>query len=172
MSLIPALKTERLTLRPPVLADFETYAGVLTSPRSVHMDGPYSRREAWLDFLAGVGQWGILGFGTWSMAERDTDLCVGAIALNRPPHFPENELGWFVAADAEGRGLATEAATAVRDWAWSNLGWKTMVSYIGPKNTASIRVAERLGAVRDDTAPVPANDNCVVFRYIAPEADT
>ena len=55
---------------------------------------------------------------------------------------------------ATGRGYATEAARRVRDHARDDLGWTTVVSCIDPANTASVRVAERLGAVPDGEAQV------------------
>jgi len=60
----------------------------------------------------------------------------------------------------EGRGYATEAALALRDWAFS------LVSYIAPGNAASVAVAERLGARLDPAAPrtVPAD---LVYRHSA-----
>ena len=66
----------------------------------------------------------------------------------------------------EGQGYATEAATAMRDWAFETLGIKTLVSYVDPDNAASAAVAMRLGANRDDKAvrPAPA---VVVYRHSA-----
>ncbi len=47
--------------------------------------------------------------------------------------------------------MATEAAARVRDWAFENFAPPRLVSYILPQNERSRRVAEKLGAVRDDT---------------------
>jgi RimJ/RimL family protein N-acetyltransferase len=168
--MIPTLRTERLTLRAPVLADFEPASAVLTSDRAVHMDGPFSRIEAWNQFGAAVGQWLLFGHGAWSIVERETDTYCGEVSINRPIHFPENELGWFLVAERTGRGIATEAARAARDWAFASLGWTTLVSYVGRANTASIRVAERLGAVPDPDAATPNGEDCLVFRHAAPGA--
>jgi RimJ/RimL family protein N-acetyltransferase len=74
-------------------------------------------------------------------------------------------------AGAEGRGFASEAAAAVRDHAFRALGWPTLVSYMDPENDRSVRLAERLGGVRDDAAARPAGpDECIVYRYPAPGA--
>jgi RimJ/RimL family protein N-acetyltransferase len=58
----------------------------------------------------------------------------------------EVELGWTLGREHWGHGYATEAARAVRDWAFRELRLTRLISIIHPDNAASIRVAERLGA--------------------------
>jgi RimJ/RimL family protein N-acetyltransferase len=53
----------------------------------------------------------------------------------------------------------------MRDWAFGPRGQTNLVSYIDPKNTASIRVAERLGGVIDPDAATPWEDPDLVYRY-------
>jgi RimJ/RimL family protein N-acetyltransferase len=64
----------------------------------------------------------------------------------------------------EGRGFATEAAAALRDWTGWALRRSDLVSYIDPRNAASIRVAERLGATPDGQAP-RQDPGDLVFRH-------
>ena len=60
------------------------------------------------------------------------------------------ELGWVIARAHWGQGLATEAARAVREWAYAERNIDRLISLIDPKNTRSIRVADKLGAVPDE----------------------
>ena len=60
--------------------------------------------------------------------------------------WPEPEVGWVVYADYEGKGIAHEAATRARDWAYETLGFTTLTSNIVPGNTRSVALAERMGA--------------------------
>ena len=66
-----------------------------------------------------------------------------------PSFLPEvadrPELGWRLARDAWGQGLATEAATAARDDAFSRMGRDEVVSIIHPENARSRRLATKLG---------------------------
>jgi len=55
------------------------------------------------------------------------------------------ELGWTVFTADRGRGYATEAATALMDWATSSYGIRRFISATTPQNTASLRVHEKLG---------------------------
>jgi RimJ/RimL family protein N-acetyltransferase len=58
---------------------------------------------------------------------------------------------WRRIADAHGHGYATEAARRGRDYAYRELGWRTLVSCIAPANAPSQRVAARLGAACERT---------------------
>lgn len=82
----------------------------------------------------------------------ETGECIGQVGINHGPLFPEKELGWFVYEGYEGRGFATEAAFALRGWAFATLKLPSLVSYIASGNAASIAVAERLGARLDPAA--------------------
>ena len=65
-----------------------------------------------------------------------------------------------------GHGYALEATHAARDYFYDTLGWSGAVSYIDPKNLDSIRLAERLGAVKDHDAPsIDGHD--AVYRHPA-----
>jgi RimJ/RimL family protein N-acetyltransferase len=166
--MIPVLHTERLTLRGPRREDFAPYAVFWASDRSVYEGGPRDARGAWEDFSAGFGLWTLAGYGTWSVEERATGRFAGIVGMYHPIHFPEPEIGWAVIEDAEGRGIAREAAVATRDWVYANTGLTTLVSYIDPRNARSIRLAQRLGAWHDTRAATPDNGD-LVMRHPGPE---
>ncbi len=158
----PTLYTERLTLRMPVLADFEPRAAFAASDRSVWEGGPMDRAAAWRVFASEVGQWPLLGYGPFSM-EMD-GAYVGEVGIYHPADYPEAELGWFVVPEAEGRGIAAEGARAVMVWAKATFGWDRLVNYIDPGNARSIALGLRLGGVIDpDLAGQDATD--VVIRH-------
>jgi RimJ/RimL family protein N-acetyltransferase len=62
--------------------------------------------------------------------------------------LPAVEVGWRLAPDWWGRGLATEAARASIDFGFERLGLRSIVSIIDERNTRSLRLAERLGMRR------------------------
>ncbi len=167
--MIPTLETERLVLRGARPEDFEPFAAHCASDRARFEFGRLSRDEAWREFASAVGLWPLKGYGAWSAEDRASGRYVGEIGLFQPPSYPEIEIGWTLMAEAEGRGFAFEGARAARDWAYGVLGLTTLVSYIDPRNNRSIRLAERLGARRDDAAarPEPAD---LVLRHPGPEA--
>jgi RimJ/RimL family protein N-acetyltransferase len=166
---IPLIETERLTLRAPQRADFECYADLMGSDRAAHICGPYDRPAAWAIFAGNAASWILDGFGGWSITDRATGAYLGEVAISKPARYPETELGWSLIAKAEGKGIAFEAVSATRDYAFRNLGFATLVSYIMPGNARSIRLAERLGASRDEDADYPGDDLCLVYRHLDPE---
>jgi RimJ/RimL family protein N-acetyltransferase len=163
--LAPTLETDRLVLRAHRFEDFQPYAELFASERARFMDGPIAPADAWRNFMCDVGQWAVLGYGAWAVELKATGAFIGQVGLNRPYHFPEDELGWLLFDGHEGQGHALEAATRARDFGFHELGLTTLVSYVDPKNARSIALAERLGAVPDPEAMRPENDPCIVFRH-------
>jgi RimJ/RimL family protein N-acetyltransferase len=162
---IPTLSTPRLTLRPPVEADYPTYASFLASPRSIYMGGPHTDWAAWGMFCHDIACWQLFGHGALMIELKATGACIGQVGINHGPQFPEKELGWLLYEGYEGHGYVLEAARALRDWAFAECGLQTLVSYCDPANARSIAVAERLGAVRDELAPRQDAED-VVFRHL------
>ncbi|WP_204115586.1 GNAT family N-acetyltransferase [Shimia biformata] len=168
MSFAPTITTARLTLRHHVLEDFEPMATHFATDWAQYMGGPVSADELWRWLGAEITSWQWLGFGSWAVDITDTGAFIGQVGINKPPRFTEPELGWCFFPEAQGKGYAFEAASAVRDWAFGTQGMATLVSYIDPPNAPSIRLAEKLGAVRDDAAQRP-EPNDLVYRHHGPE---
>lgn len=162
----PALDTPRLRLRAMTPGDWPAYAALMASPRARHMGGPFDTSAAWGLFCHDAAGWALYGMGALMADRRDTGATVGQVGINNGPLFPEPELGWFLHDGHEGQGFATEAARALRDWAFDEGGLSTLVSYMDPDNHASAAVALRLGAAPDARAPRPPGDPAdLVFRH-------
>lgn len=168
----PQIETGRLTLRAPGRQDWPLFNAFLASPRSDHIrSAAYTEPLAWRAFGHVIGHWVLRGFGQFVFADRLTGTALGMCGPWFPAGWPEPEIGWTIWAEAaEGRGYAFEAAAAARAHAFRDLGWTTAVSYIDPANARSIALAERLGAIRDETAAYPGDAACLVCRHPAPEA--
>lgn len=162
----PTLETGRLRLRPYEEGDFEHFAKLYASPRSRYADGPVSRPTAWSWFAAGSGRWPLVGYGAWAVDRMSDSACVGAVSLNHPinPH-EERELGWLLWEPYEGNGYAIEAAAEARRFAFDELRWTSLVSYIATENGQSIRLAERMGASLDQDATKLADAQTRVYRH-------
>lgn len=145
---IPVLETQRLRLRAPELADFEPFAAYLASERSVFTGGPMHRNLAWRSLAAALGHWALRGYGVFVIEDRATGLALGTTGPFFPEGWPEPEIAWTLwNPQAEGRGIAREAALAARAFAYDTLGWSTAISMIGAGNTRSAALARRLGCV-------------------------
>lgn len=164
------LRTDRYTLRRPAPRDWDAFHAFMMSDRSSAFGSHRNLARAFRAFAAELGHWEIFGHGMWAVTPHDSDTALALIGPWSPPDWPEREIGWMVfSADAEGTGLATEAARAAIADAYDRLNWSTVVSYIGPDNTRSIRLAEKLGAMLDLAAPQPNPlDPLLVYRHPRP----
>jgi RimJ/RimL family protein N-acetyltransferase len=169
---IPTLETERLILRAPALSDFDALASFYASERSKFVGGPLSTELAWRMLAQEAGHWLLNGFGRWALEEKSTGKTVGIVGPWCPQGFPENELGWDLFEGATGKGYATEAGKAARDYLYGTLGWKTVISLVVIGNDASAAVATRLGAVLDGTFTHERYGTMNVYRHPAPESLT
>jgi RimJ/RimL family protein N-acetyltransferase len=166
----PVIRTERLTLRAPRMDDYPAWEEFFTSDRARFVGGPGDVRSSWRAFAHVVGMWALRGFGSFVFTAKGADTPLGMTGPWYPMEWPEREIGWSVwTADAEGKGLAAEAALAARAYAYRDLGWQTAVSYIDPENARSIALARRLGCTPEADAAVPeATAPLVTWRHPAP----
>ena len=160
------IETERLNLRAPTAEDWPVMRDFFMSDRAAFVGGPYTLAKAWRHFAAEIGHWVIKDFGMWAVTDKSDGTLYGLVGPWCPDDWPEQEVGWVITHAAEGKGIAYEAATAVVRDCFDTLGWSTVVSYIDPDNTRSIKLAERMGAVLDADAPQPKPDQpCLVYRH-------
>jgi RimJ/RimL family protein N-acetyltransferase len=162
------LETERLRLRQLRESDHETLAKNHADPELTRfLGGPATPVESWRWLLTMLGHWTLRGYGYWAIEEKASgDLC-GAAGLIRHFDWPELEVGWRVFRDSQGRGFATEAGLRAREYAYGALEAKTLVNYIMPNNTASKRVAERMGARLDGVITL-RGEEAEVYRHPHP----
>jgi ribosomal-protein-alanine N-acetyltransferase len=166
---IPTLTTGRLTLRAPKPADADAYGAFLESPRSAGVGGPYMATDAFDKMCNMVGHWHLRGYGRWMIADRATDAALGLCGPFFPEGWPAPEFAWTVFEAAEGRGIAFEAVTEARRWAYATLGWDTAISLVIAGNTRSNALAERLGCTRDGTYDSPHFGAMDVWRHPGPQ---
>ncbi|HEU4880690.1 MAG TPA: GNAT family N-acetyltransferase [Longimicrobium sp.] len=169
-STIPIVQTERLTLRGHTLADFPECAAMWGDPHvTQHIGGrPSTEEEVWARVLRYAGMWVLLGYGYWTVRERESGRFVGEVGLAdfhreiTPPLGDAPEAGWVLASWAHGRGYATEAVRAALSWADAHLAAPRTVCIIAPDNAASIHVAEKCG-YREWTRSTYKGDATILF---------
>lgn len=140
--------TPRLVLRRWRPDDLDAFAALNADEETMRTVGPsrtLSREESAEALDALAGHWEVHGFGLWAVEERDTGRLIGRAGLWHPPDWPDVEIGWLLASDRWGRGLATEAARAGLDYGFTHRRIDRVGSIIRPGNDASERVALRLG---------------------------
>ena len=143
------ITTNRLLLREFRADDLEGYAAMCADPEVMRYLSPdaavLSREDAWRQMAMFAGHWVLRGYGMWMVEERTTGRFVGRVGLHYPEGWPGQEVGWALARQFWGRGLAEEAARAAIQFAFERLGWSEIISLIHPENQRSIALALRLG---------------------------
>jgi RimJ/RimL family protein N-acetyltransferase len=148
------IETDRLLLRLPRLEDAPDLLAAFADPEVVRYlgDGTTSTlaevEEGVAEWLDRWERWGV---AFCSLERRDDGRVLGRAGFVRwdPETWQiggsETELGWLLAREHWGRGYATEAAAALRDWAFAEHGLTRLISLIQHDNAQSVHVAERIG---------------------------
>ena len=160
------LHTERLLLRPPKARDYDAFVRFFADARQAeHVGGVKDPEQCWRLLASYIGHWSMKGYGYMAVEERHSGDFMGCVGLWDSNPWPELEMGYWLMADAQGKGYAFEAATQVKQYVFEVLGLPTLVSYIAADNNASIRLAEKLGAQYEQTIDLLDFGPHGVYRY-------
>jgi RimJ/RimL family protein N-acetyltransferase len=149
----PILRTARLRLRPPTIADFPQSFAMWSDPGVTRFIGgtPHTREQAWGRMLRYIGHWQALGFGYWVVETIEDDAFVGEVGFadycrDTEPRFDGTpEAGWVLSPAGQGHGFAAEAMRAALAWRDGALPPGDTVAIIQPDHAASLHIAEQLG---------------------------
>ncbi|MGQ0823490.1 MAG: GNAT family N-acetyltransferase [Actinomycetota bacterium] len=150
MGRCPTIETERLILRPFREDDLDAYTAVMQSSevrRWLFLPDDVGREHAWQSMVGMLGQWELRNTGNWALEAKATGEFVGRAGSYFPEraNWPGIEIGWTLHPAHVGKGYATEAGAAARDWVFANHDVDAIHSCILFDNLASQAVAKRLG---------------------------
>ena len=152
----PTLETARLILRPPEERDLDGFAAMMADEQSArYIGGRQPRSGAWRGMAAITGSWALRGYGMFSVIEKASGRWVGRVGPWQPEGWPGAEVGWGLERSAWGKGYAIESAETAIEWAFQALCWDDVIHCIDPDNSASARVATRLGSAVRGSAWLP-----------------
>lgn len=150
---IPTLTTPRLTLRPWEEGDAQGLFAILQQPgifRYFPKTTPPPR--PWIDkyIQHHARHWQERGCGHWAVVTLGEGSLVGWTGLEYLPELEQVELAYLLSRDAQGKGLATDAAQAALKFGFDTCHLPEIIALVHPENTASIRVLEKCGLVFHD----------------------
>jgi RimJ/RimL family protein N-acetyltransferase len=158
--------TPRLILREMTDADLDDIAALLGDEHVMrYYPRPKTRSEA-RDWIArNQRRYREDGFGLWIMNLRGDGEFVGdcGLTIQHVDGADELEVGYHAKPGMQGRGYATEAAAAVRDFARDVLGAQRLIAIINPLNVPSQRVAANIGLRPEKRAIAPDGSEAVIY---------
>lgn len=86
-----------------------------------------------------------LGYCYWKLLDRGTHRLIGFCGVQPLLDSHETQIGWWLVKDCWGRGLASEAARAALDDAFTRAGLQRVVALAMPDHHTSRRIMEKLG---------------------------
>lgn len=148
----PPLSDGFVTLRPPAQADRVTIVAACQDPeipRWTRVPSPYTDADAGAFLAMADAGWsvGIGAIFAITAAERPDQL-LGMIGLELHSDAPA-EVGYWVALEGRGRGLATRALDLISGWGIGELGLERILLVTIVGNVGSERVAAKAGYVLD-----------------------
>ena len=146
-SLESTLETERLILRPMFATDINGLFLIFTDPKVMASFGvelfSLEQMQRWLD--RNLDHQRQYGYGLFSVLLKESGELIGDCGLEQMEEMGAAELGYDFRSAFWNQGYATEAAMAVRDYAFGVLRLPELISLIRVGNLASKRVAEKVG---------------------------
>ena len=145
------LTTERLTLRPFRADDAQEHYDCLVSrPEAMRflpggVPGTPADSERITTFFA--EHWERRGYGVWAVCDA-TGAMLGQCGLNDVAQRDCVEVLYAFAPEHWGHGYATESGEAAVRYGFETVGLPALCGYVVAKNTASVRVLEKLGMTR------------------------
>jgi len=157
MQHLPQLATQRLRLRQLDSGDIPALFRVFSDPRVTRYWSapPFSDLQAAQQYLGDIDEHRRTGtLLQWGIAELGTDRVIGTATLFRWDKVHRRaEIGFAIAADDWGRGYATEAIGRLIKYGFVELELNRFEADVDPRNSASLRVLEKLGFEREGYSP-------------------
>jgi RimJ/RimL family protein N-acetyltransferase len=144
------LETDRILLRRWRESDLQPFAALNSDPRVMEFfpnSLNFDQSRAMVERIeAGFER---DHFGLWAAEFKKTKTFIGFVGLNRPTFeadfTPCVEIGWRIAYEFWGQGLAPEAGSEVLRNGFERFDLNEIVSFTAVLNQKSIRVMEKLG---------------------------
>jgi RimJ/RimL family protein N-acetyltransferase len=150
---VPTLGDDVIALRLPTARDVDAITDACQDPdipRFTRVPSPYTRADA-VAFVERVGQeWHDGSAAVFTIADAANDRLLGSIGLMRLDDARlVAEIGYWVARDDRGRGIATRAVRLVSRWGAIELGIARIELMTRVENFTSQGVAAGAGYTRE-----------------------
>ena len=160
------LETKRLILRDFTTEDFDSLFEILSDadvmkyyPKPFDAEGV----KSWIEW--NLKNYKKYGFGLWAVCLKNSGKLIGDCGMTMQNIDSQQlpEIGYHIHKDFWQQGFASEAACAVRDWAFKNTQFDSLYSYMKYSNVPSIKTALKIGMKKLKEYPDEKNGTTCVF---------
>ncbi|WP_441406348.1 GNAT family N-acetyltransferase [Arthrobacter sp. YAF17] len=149
------LRTQRLVLRRFEAGDLDAFYAYHSLPETARfLPG---EAKSYTKSMESVGKYANFVFekeGDWiclAIEAAESPGLLGEVVLKWLPGRGQAEIGWSLAPEARGKGIAAEAAGALLKLGFEELGFHRIDAKLDALNTASATLCERLGMRLEST---------------------
>lgn len=134
-------ETDRCLIRELSLSDLPALYELYDKPGMTDFVEPLYDYETELEYQKAYieNMYGFYEYGMWLVFLKETGKLIGRAGLEH------NEMGYMIAPELWNQGYATEVCRFIIDYARENTDFKELYCRIDEKNTASVRLAKKLG---------------------------
>lgn len=141
-------ETERLLLAEWQADDWQEFRYIATNPQVMRYigDGRVWEDERIRDWVKRqIANQEKVGYSLWKLIEKESNRLIGFCGLQALAKTGEIEIGWWLAEECWGKGLATEAARSVLLVGNERFQRERIVAIAHPDNLASINIMKKIG---------------------------
>lgn len=138
-------ETDRCRIRELSLSDIPALYELYDKPGMTDFVEPLYDYETELEYQKAYieNMYGFYEYGMWLVFSKETGKLIGRAGLEH------NEMGYMIAPEFQNLGYATEVCRFIVEYARKNTDFEELYCRIDEKNVASVRLAKRLGFVRN-----------------------
>jgi ribosomal-protein-alanine N-acetyltransferase len=159
---MPAIETERLSLRPLTTDDAAFMLALLNEPsfiRNIGDRGVRTEAEARAYLVDGaIASYAKHGYGLYLVELRSTGEPIGICGLVKRDYLEHPDVGFAFLPGFWQKGYACESAAAVKAHALGVLGVPRLLAITSPDNAGSIRVLQKIGLRFERMITPPGQD--------------
>lgn len=134
-------ETDRCLIRELSLSDLPALYELYDKPGMTDFVEPLYDYETELEYQKAYieNMYGFYEYGMWLVFSKETGKLIGRAGLEH------NEMGYMIAPELWNQGYATEVCRFIIEYARKNTDFEELYCRIDERNTASVRLAKKLG---------------------------
>lgn len=163
---VEILRTKRCIVRETTVEDVDQFYQIYEEPCiTEYMDGLYENPEDEREYARAYieNAYGFYDFGIWTVLDLASNEVIGRAGICYREGYEDPELGFVIAKEFQGKGLATEVCRAILTYAKEEFEFERVLAFVQPGNDASVRVCEKLGMQCDGRSE---DDKYVIYEKI------